>query len=81
MKPLQAIYDTHKSYYNKAKTEETNGKLVLYSYDTEVAFIENNKAVVTNLQSATTLRHVKDFLLQNNFKAENKKQIIADYMQ
>ena len=80
MKPLQTIYDSHKSFYNKAQTNNENGKLVLYSYNTEVAFIENNKAVVTNLQSITTLRHVKEFLLQNNFKVESKKQIISDYM-
>ena len=80
MKPLQAIYDSHKSFYNKAQTETVNSKLVLYSYSTEVAFIENNKAVVTNLQSMKTLRHVKEFLLQNGFKVESKKQIMSDYM-
>lgn len=80
MKALETVYDNRKSFYNKAKTEEKNGKLVLYSYDTEVAFIENNKAVVSNIQSMTTLRHVKEFLLQNNFKVESKKQIITDYM-
>ena len=34
MKTLETIYDNRKSFYNKAKTEEKNGKLVLYSYDT-----------------------------------------------
>ena len=51
------------------------------SYCTEVAYIENKKAVVLMTYSPTTLRHIKEFLLQYGFKAENKKQIENDYME
>jgi len=78
---LKPIYDSRKSFYNKAIVEfENDGTKRLISYTTHVATITNdNKAVVLNTHSPTTLRHIKEFLLQNGFKAENKKQIVADY--
>jgi len=87
---LQPIYNNQKSFGSKAYvlTSDTNQSKTLYSYDTKVASIvevETNdkcytiKAEVYNLQSATTLKHVKEFLTQNNFKAVNKSQIEKDY--
>ena len=35
---------------------------------------------VFGLYSVTTLRHIKEFLKQNGFKAETKAQIAKDYM-
>lgn len=51
----------------------------LVSYVTEVATIASGKARVRGTYSNTTLRHIKEFLKQNGFKAENSKQIMADY--
>lgn len=53
--------------------------LTLISYNTEVATIAEGIARVRGTYSQTTLRHIKEFLLQNGFKAENSKQIMADY--
>nr|DAF95190.1 MAG TPA: hypothetical protein [Siphoviridae sp. ctICF6] len=75
---LQPLYDSHQSFYGKAFVERyaTNGgtKLVLKSYDTTVAAVspvgEDHGTEVYRVEiamrylSATTLRHVKEFLAQ-----------------
>lgn len=76
---LNPQYDSRKSFYGKATVTTENGRKTLKSYDTDVAYIENGKAVVTNTQSPTTVRHVKEFLKQNGFKADTKAQIEKDY--
>ena len=85
---LKPIYDSRKSFYNKATvTEDKNGKY-LTSYNTVVARItdKNNGykippyAEIYGTYSQTTLRHIKEFLKQNGFKAENKAQIEKDYL-
>jgi hypothetical protein len=76
---LPIKYNSRKSFYGKAKVEVSNGNQVLYSYGTKVAEIKNGKAKVYGTYSQTTLRHIKEFLLQNNYKAENSKQIMKDY--
>lgn len=53
--------------------------LTLTSYSTEVATIANGVARVRGTYSQTTLRHIKEFLKQNGFRADNSKQIMADY--
>lgn len=81
MYELEARYDARASFYGKAKVVPTEfGGLALWSYDTKVAEIYKDEAVVFGTHSTTTLRHIKEFLLQNGFKAENKKQIEADYI-
>jgi len=80
MTELKPIYDSGKSFYGKAKTYFSGSNLVLRSYSTDVAYItENNEAVVNGMYSQTTSRHIKEFLLQNGFQADNWKQIEADY--
>jgi len=65
-----------KSFYGKAKVLNN----ALYSYNTLVMQIVNNKPILTIKEiSATTLKHIKAFLQDNNFVAENKQQIIKDY--
>jgi hypothetical protein len=88
---LMPKWDARKSFYGKARVRNNDGDLELISYSTRVAVIYNTKtdsngewlnepsASVYGSYSATTLRHIKEFLLQNGFKAENKKQILADY--
>lgn len=78
---LHPQYDSRKSFYGKARvdTGDKDDKNKLYSYDTLVAEIKDGKPVVYGAFSATTLRHIKDWLKQNGFKAENKAQILRDY--
>ena len=69
---LQPVYNTQKDYYKKAvvKTLDNNIKL-LYSYNTLVCIIYDNRYILNDnisynlLFSNTTLKHIKDFLLQN----------------
>ena len=79
MKNLEAIYDSRNSFYGKAKIELDGNQIILYSYGTLVAFIENDVAYITGHYSQTTMRHIKEFLLQNGFVAINKKQMMEDY--
>lgn len=58
---------------------ETEECSQLYSYGTKVAEIKENKAIVYGTYSQTTLRHIKEYLLQNDFEANTKKQIVEDY--
>lgn len=78
---LRPEHDSRKSFYNKARVEtgDNNDQNKLYSYNTLVAEIKDGKPVVYNTYSSTTLRHIKEWLKQNGFKAETSKQIIADY--
>lgn len=80
---LRPIHDNRKSFYGKAKVEteadEEHLTKRLYSYGTLVAEIKDNKPIVHGTYSATTLRHIKEFLKQNGFKAETSKQLLKDY--
>ena len=76
---LKTRYDKAKSFYNKANILKRDNELILISYFTEVCIIKNKKAFVKGDYSQTTLRHIKEFLKQNGFKSENKKQILKDY--
>lgn len=74
---LMAIYNNVKSYYNKAKVIiETEGDKVtnvkLISYDTEVAVINNGVLYIKGTYSATTLKHITDFIYQY-------RDIISDF--
>ncbi len=76
---LQSNYNTRASFYGKAKVRVEEGRTTLISYTTEVAYIENGKAYVKGTYSPTTLSHIKEFLKQQGYKAETKKQIEEDY--
>lgn len=76
---LTARYDARASFYGKAHVEDYGQKKVLVSYTTDVAWIDNEGAHVNGIYSNTTLRHIREFLLQHGFMAENSKQIMADY--
>ena len=79
---LCPYYDSAQSFYGKAKVIEIENDVFLVSYDTIVAFYnrETKIAEVVDTYSATTLRHIKEFLRQSGFKAETKKQIERDDM-
>ncbi len=76
---LVPVFSKQKSFYDKAKVEKTSTGKKLYSYNLFVAEVNGKKASVYSLQSDSTLRHVKEFLKQEGLKADNKKQIIANY--
>lgn len=83
---LEPEHDPRKSFYGKAKVHtSSNGVEVLYSYDTPVCMFKDGKATLLRKgdlgwsSSATTLRHVKEFLKQHGLKADNLKQIARDY--
>ena len=80
---LCPYYDSAKSFYGKAKVIEIENDVFLISYDTIVAFFNRDTKIakVIDTYSATTLRHIKEFLKQSGFKAETKKQIEKDYME
>lgn len=80
MYELVARYDRRNSFYGKAIVFEKEDGLYLRSYETIVAKINGGKVIVYDTYSPTTLRHIKEFLKQNNFKAESKAQIERDYM-
>lgn len=85
---LEAVYDARQSFYGKAIVKELGNKKntkQLLSYLTHVATIEqdkngNRRAIVLGLHSNTTLRHIKEFLRQEGFRADNKAQIEQEYM-
>ena len=79
MKNLEAIYDSKQSFYEKAKVEIDGNRIILYSYGSYVAFIENDVAYITGDYTQTTFRHIKEFLLQNGFEAVSKKQMMEYY--
>ena len=80
MKNLETIYYSRSSFYGKAKVEVLENRINLYSYETLVAYIENGATPHVNGDyTQTTLRHIKEFLLQNGFVAINKKQMMEDY--
>ena len=76
---LDTQYDSRKSFYGKADVRQEGNKLILKSYNTDVAYIQDGRAVVKGTYSPTTLRHIKEFLRQNGFKADSAKQIMKDY--
>lgn len=77
---LDTRHDSRKSFYGKAvvSTNE-HGDLILTSYSTQVAVIADGRAVVRGTYSATTLRHIKEFLKQNGFQADTAAQIMSYY--
>ena len=79
MSELRTIYDSRKSFYDKANVRTEGDRTILKSYSTDVAYIENDIAFVKGSYSKTTSRHVREFLRQNGYKAENTKQILKDY--
>lgn len=85
-KQLEPIYENVKSYYRKAWINEYKNSIMLFSYNTHVVTIYKNadftlgKVTVNGMYSATTLRHIKEFLKQYGYKADSKNQIVNDYM-
>ena len=79
---LTPKFDSRKSFYGKAKISFEGDRRLLLSYGTPVAFIEPDRPpVMLNGwdSTQTTLRHVREFLKQNDLKAESLEQMRRDY--
>lgn len=72
---LEPVYSNVKSFYGKAKILRENGVIKLLSYETIVATIENGKAHINGWYSATTTRHIKEFLQQMGFEIGTKAKL------
>lgn len=84
---LMSIYDTRKSFYNKAYIVKIGNIIYLYSYDTLVLeigkdYYKLNKSINEKLLfSNTTLRHIKETLKQFYYRDDKtltKKEIIKE---
>lgn len=83
---LTPEFDSRKSFYGKAKIFHSDTNVYtkyLYSYGTLVAMVDTEDYEVELYQywdySATTLRHVREFLKQNGFTADSKAQMAREY--
>ena len=79
---LTPKFDSRKSFYGKAKISFEGDRRLLLSYGTPVAFIEPDRPPVMLDgwdSTQTTLRHVKEFLKQNDFAADTLEQMRRDY--
>ena len=79
MEELQPIYSNVKSFYKKARVLKNDDTIQLISYSTKVAEIKNGKVHIFGWYSATTTRHIKEFLQQNGFKIGTKAQLEKMY--
>lgn len=84
---LHPRYSRQQSFYGKALVEDReDGNKVLYSYMTIVAKYNPKEKTAKiyggdgydNLTN-TTLRHIKEFLQQNNMPIGSKKELIKMY--
>ena len=76
---LNPSLDSRKSFYKKASIRTEDNKLILRSYQTDVAYIQDQRAIVKGTYNPTTLRHIKEFLYQNGFKVGTSKEIMKMY--
>ena len=77
---LKPEFDNRKSFYNKAVVEVSKNSKKLFSYNTLVAEIKEGNAFVYNMQSKTTIRHIKEFLLQNQIAFDDTNDIKKRYL-
>ena len=76
---LQTQFDSRDSFGGNAQIISTPKGSKLKSYSTIVAEIKNGKPIVYGKYSQTTMRHIKEYLKQNNFDVESTKQVLKDY--
>lgn len=79
MKELETYFDTHKSFYKKAFYIEHAHGATLYSYGTkilELVYVGNDTYIrkIWNGYSATTQRHINEFVKQFAYKFDSNKK-------
>lgn len=69
---LTTRFDSRKSFYHKALVQVDTNRTTLFSYETEVAYIENRKLTMLPdaWYSTTTRRHVREFARQHNVESQ-----------
>lgn len=72
---LEPKFLNQKSFYGKAKVIKLDDSILLQSYSTIVAEVRNGKAKIFGWYSATTTKHVKEFLQQMGFTVGTKAQL------
>lgn len=80
---LPQLTTTAKSFYNKALVETDENGTTLYSYHVKIATIQNGLVTLHSpvLWSATTLRHLKEFLSQaQGIKLNLTKKQLSRYL-
>lgn len=67
VKNLEAMHDSAKSFYGKAKVRRIGDTVTLMSYETNVMRIQGGRLLRTagQPQSVTTARHMREFAQQN----------------
>lgn len=76
---LNPEFSSRKSFYGKAGTDDTADGKVLTSYGTQIMRIKDGKITMLcrpEHLTNTTLRHIREFLLQNGLEPLTKKQLI-----
>lgn len=78
---LKPIYDRRKSFYKKAYIyKNSDGTIDLVSYSTTVATIDRKGNLhINGFYSATTLRHIKEFVEQMGFENGSKSELEKMY--
>ena len=72
---LKPEYDSRKSFYNKAVVEIKRNEKILYSYNVKIcSIVDRSFYKHWSGYSATTMRHISEFRLQNGFSAMGKKE-------
>ena len=76
---LNPEFSSRKSFYGKAGTDDTAEGKVLTSYGTKIMRIKDGNITMLcrpEHLTNTTLRHIREFLLQNGLEPLTKKQLI-----
>ena len=83
MTELKAIYDARASFYGKAQIIETNNKIILKSYNTDILEFDKTSKTIRFLThnknhfTMTTNRHINEFLQQyTNEQPKSKTQLL-----
>ena len=77
IKELHPQHTRNKSFYHKAFTVETETKIYLFSYHTNVAILDKINSIIINTwdgYSNTTSKHIHDFCLQCGDTSYSKKE-------
>ena len=81
---LSPVFDSHKSFYGKARVKVNDDTLQLVSYSTVVAIVTYlsdgaKLAHITGVYSRTTVRHIREFLRQQGFKPGTEAELISEF--
>ena len=83
MKELKPIHNSQKSFYRKAFVTQLGERTMLHSYDTLAVTISQNQNVFLHISyedvTASTMKHIREFLLQEGYEAGSKKEIYKKY--